>query len=201
MIWRTLLKIPLVFFLQATSFSSGSLSLLTGVLYMFGMWGVFQKCGVKGWWALIPCAREVKLGEITGWEREGRIAAVLRGIMILLLEIDLLVSAAEPEDSLSVLSLISVVVSIALLIYLIRLYRGLIEVFDRRRRWILLWVFLSFLPACLWGWTKKYSPLWKVEEMKNEAAEFFSGSRAEVLDQGLTVNLEERTATDFFKKK
>jgi ABC-type multidrug transport system ATPase subunit len=37
--------------------------------------------------------------------------------------------------------------------------------------------------------------------MKNSAANYFSGSKAAVLDQGLTVNLEERTATEFFKKK
>ena len=104
-------------------------------------------------------------------------------------------------QSLSALTLVQLIVSLALWIYLVRLYRGLIEVFDRKRRWILLWAFIDCIPACLWGWRKKYSPLWKVEEMKNEAAEFFSGTRAAVLDKGLTVNLEERTTTDFFKKK
>ena len=205
MIWKVLLKIPLVFFFQVTSFSSGFLfpgsSLLTIALYMFGMWGVFQKSGVKGWWALIPCAREVKLGEITGWEREGRIAAVLHGIILLLMEISILVPSADSGEAVTVISLVQGIISIALLIYQIRLDLGLIEVYGRKKRWILLWLLVEWVPACLWGWGRKYSPLWKVEEMKNEAAEFFAGSRAAVLDQGLTVNLEERTATDFFKKK
>ena len=97
--------------------------------------------------------------------------------------------------------IIQLVSEIALKIYMIRLYLGLGEVFGRKRRWILLWVIIDCYPACLWGWCRKYKPLWNVEEMKNEAAEFFSGSRAAVLDHGLTVNLEERTTADFFKKK
>ena len=205
MIGKTLLNVLTILIFQVSTENLTYIipndALLFQALYIFGMWGIFQKCGVKGWWALIPCTRESKLGEITGWEREGRIAGILRGISILLMEIEALVSAGGSAESLSFLSLAGVIVFIALLIYMIRLYRGLIEVFDRRKRWILLWVLFSFIPACFWGWKKKYRPLWKVEEMKNEAAEFFSGSRAAVLDEGLTVNLDERTAIDFFKKK
>ena len=53
----------------------------------------------------------------------------------------------------------------------------------------------------LWGYKKKYQPRWKAEDIKGEAANFFSGGRADVLGQGLTVNLEERTVYEFFKKK
>ena len=206
MIGKTILNMLLILFFQSTTVSVYGLmpgdAILLHILFVFGMWGIFVKCGVKGWWALIPCLREVKLGEITGWEREGRIAGVLHGVAILLAEIGMLMPAGSYTETLPLfLSVLQFITGIALWIYLIRLYRGLIEVFDRKRRWILLWGIVDFIPACLWGWKKKYRPLWKVEEMRNEAAEFFSGSRAAVLDQGLTVNLEERTATDFFKKK
>ena len=53
----------------------------------------------------------------------------------------------------------------------------------------------------MWGFMKKYQPLWKVENTKNRVATFLSGSRAQVLSDGLTVNLEERTAIEFFQKK
>ena len=176
--------------------------LLINALYIFGMWGIFVKCGVRGWLALIPCMREAKLGEITGWEREGRIAATLTGISILLDSAMVIAPSLASTDTLSVIfMMIQTITGIARWIYTIRLYRSLIEVFDRKRRWILLWATVNFIPALLWGWRKKYQPLWKVDEMRNEAAEFFSGSKAVVLDQGLTVNLEERTANDFFKKK
>ena len=206
MIGRTILDMVMVAFVNTRSDSSWislfSFDLFTTILYLFGMWGVFRKCGVQGWRALIPCIRETKLGSITGWEREGRVAAVIRGIAILLGELLIVVpSITAKEEANLFFGMMLLLLELILWIYLLRLYRGLIEVFDQKRGWIILWAFVPFIPACLWGWRKKYIALWKEEEMKNEAAEFFSGSKAAVLDQGLTVNLEERTASDFFKKK
>lgn len=40
-----------------------------------------------------------------------------------------------------------------------------------------------------------------MEDIKSEAANFFSGKKADVLDKGLTVNLEERSVREFFRKK
>ena len=40
-----------------------------------------------------------------------------------------------------------------------------------------------------------------MEDIKSEAASFFSGKKADVLDKGLTVNLEERSVREFFRKK
>jgi ABC-type glutathione transport system ATPase component len=71
----------------------------------------------------------------------------------------------------------------------------------KRFRWLVLWIIADCIPSMLWGWSNKYQPLWKAEDLKNTAVNYFSGSKAAVLDQGLTVNLEERTASDFFKKK
>ena len=200
MIGKTILDLLTTVFLRTSS--DYTFYLVVNALYLFGMWGIFEKCGVRGWWSLIPCAREARLGEITGWEREGRITASLTGISILLDVVMLAVPVLKSDNTVTYLFVLaSMITGIAQWIYTIRLYLGLIEVFDRKKRWILLWATLNFIPAVLWGWLKKYRPLWKVDEMKNEAAEFFSGSKAAVLDQGLTVNLEERTATDFFKKK
>ena len=78
MIWGIFQNVLSTIFLRTSGVGSFYL-LVTGTFYLFGMGRIFQKCGAKGWWALIPCLREVKLGEITGWEREGRIAAVLYG--------------------------------------------------------------------------------------------------------------------------
>ncbi len=66
---------------------------------------------------------------------------------------------------------------------------------------MILWVIIEALPALIWGWMKGYKPLWKAEDLKDTAAGYFSGAKAAVLDQGLTVNLEERTVNDFFQKK
>ena len=175
--------------------------LVMNILYLAGMWGIFTKCGLKGWHALIPCLREVKLGEAVGMEKEGRAAAMLRGILILAEEASLFMTDSSAANSLDFLMFARMFLGLVYLIYTIRLNLALCEVFDRKKRWIILWILADCIPAMLWGWGQKYRPLWKAEEMKSDAATYFSGSKAAVLDQGLTVNLEERTATEFFKKK
>ena len=190
-----------IFFLSG-SVTSQPYLLILSALSLFGMYGIFKKCGLTPWHALIPCLREVKLGEAVGMEREGRIAAMLHGIMILLNEAELLMQGTNSTgNAASFIDLAIILVFIIQAIYLIKLYLALSEVFDQKKAWIILWFTLDFIPACMWGWMKKYQPLWTAEEMKHDASAFFSGSKAEVLDQGLTVNLEERTATEFFKKK
>ena len=181
------------------------------ILYIAGLWGIFRKSGIEGWKALIPCVRDAKLGSAAGLEREGRVAAVVQGIIILMrilteiTTISLINAVQEPPESIYNFMLFcdvaETLASLVLLIYLIRIVRGLCEVYGRKKTWLLLWIPLEFIPAMMWGWMKKYQPQWKPEELHTDAAGFFSGAKAAVLGEGLTVNLEERTATEFFKKK
>ena len=176
---------------------------IISALGIFGMMGIFRKCGLKPWYALIPCLREDKLGEAVGMEKEGRVAAMIQGVAILCTEANLVVRSLMPDPGLvlDLLSVLSLFVAVLNLVYMIKLYVGLCEIFDRKKRWVLLWIFVDCIPAVMWGWMKKFQPLWTVSELKSDASSFFSGTKAAVLDQGLTVNLEERTATEFFKKK
>ena len=179
-----------------------SFFLVTGLLFLFGMWGIFQKCGIKGWYALIPCIREAKTGEAAGMEKEGRVAAFLAGLTTVLGVIDLFQPEIETGGYIFTLfDVVHIFLTLIQTVYMIRIYLALTEVFDRKKKWIVLWLFADWIPALLWGWRKKYQPLWRADEMKASATNFFSGSKAAVLDRGLTVNLEERTANDFFKKK
>ena len=43
--------------------------MIMSLLFFAGLWGMFEKCGLKGWYALIPCYRDVKMGEATGREK------------------------------------------------------------------------------------------------------------------------------------
>ena len=167
--------------------------MLLSALTLAGLFGVFRKSGLKGWEALIPCLREAKLGEIAGREKEGRVAAVTQGLTTLLNVAILFVpeNTVRGDRALDLIAVSVLLVSIIQIIYSIRIYLGLIEVYGRRRRWVLLWTFADVIPACLWGWSKKYQPQWTLAELQGEADRYFSGSRAAVLDQGLTVNLEE----------
>ena len=170
------------------------------VLSMFGMWGMFRKSGIKPWYALLPGLQEIGLGEAAGMEREGRIAALVRVITILI-DWVVLFFGAEGGTFPELISFVGLFLELFKLVYLAKMCFALCEIYGRSKAWILLWLPLDFIPACLWGWLKKYQPQWTAAEMKNDAASYFSGSKAAVLDQGLTVNLEERTVTEFLKKK
>ena len=88
-------------------------------------------------------------------------------------------------------------------IYGIRVWSGLVNVYGLRRRWM--WLCLidetRVIPALLWGFSKRYQPEWQVEDIKAEMERLATSGTATVMDEGLSVNLKERTATEFFQKK
>ena len=178
-------------------------SLIVNALFIFGVWGIFTKCGIKGWWALIPCAREAKLGEAAGMGREGRIAGTFQGLCILVNLIGEFPGAGTEQSGRAAIffTIAIFVLSMFLLLYQVRIYLRLCEVFNQKKAWIIIWVLLDAIPACLWGWLKQFRPLWTADQLKGGASAVLSNAKAAVLDEGLTVNLEERTASDFFKKK
>ena len=86
------------------------------------------------------------------------------------------------------------------IVYRIRVYAGLAKVFGRKWPWVLLAAFFPGILAALWGFLPKFQPQWTVADVASEVDTFFSGANVEVMSEGLTVNLEERTARDMFKK-
>ena len=175
--------------------------LIIAVLSIVGLWMVFKKCGVQGWWALIPYARSYKLGVCAGRESEGRFLAVLDLLSALVGGLSLYVFT-DPDTTVGIFFLfIAFFMATMTVIYTIRVYSGLCEVFGRTKWWVPVAVFFEWIPLLVFGFLHKFQPQWTVQELQSEAANFFSGSKAAVLDNGLTVNLEERTAREFFKKK
>ena len=174
---------------------------LTSVVFIAGLWMVFKKCGVESWWALIPCARYYKLGVCAGRESEGRTLAITDGFAIIMDIISLFVDIDAESSASLALAFVDFFIGMMQILYSIRIYSGLCEVFGRKKWWVVVMVFLEWLVVALFGFVPKFQPQWTVQDFQSEASNFFSGSKAAVLDNGLTVNLEERTATEFFKKK
>ena len=52
--------------------SSNWYGILTNILEFIGLYKIFEKCGVKGWWAFVPFARHYKLAQCADREPEGR---------------------------------------------------------------------------------------------------------------------------------
>ena len=182
---------------------------IVSLLQMIGLWKMFEKSGVKGWWALIPAAREYQMGRCAGREQEGRLLCIFTVLSRLLNVLGIapfvfLSRSVMSQDAAgTLLEVLTFALALPVLIYSIRIYSGLIEVYNLRKRWMWLWLlpYVDCLPALIWGFNPKYQPEWKVEDIKAELARLATHGSATVMDEGLTVNLKERTATEFFQKK
>ena len=187
----------------------GWVSILLTVLWMIGIWRILEKSGLKGWWALIPCAREYQIARCAGREPEGRVLSVFFFISRILhsfrvLPWTMFVKAGMSQDTATLLSgVLEVSVGLVIFVYTIRVFGGLIEVYGRRKIWMVLWLFspLDCIPALIWGFNKNYQPAWQVEDIKAELEKLAFRGSAAVMDQGLTVNLKERSTTEFFQKR
>lgn len=197
-------------FICAVYFGSKSwIYIISGVLYMAGLWKMFEKSGLKGWWAVIPCAREYQLSRCAGREPEGRLLSVFTFIGILTATFGMTPYAAltgtgmTKEVAQTLVLIIEFAVGIVTIIYSIRVITGLIEVYGVKKRWMWLWLLspIDAIPAMIWGFNPKYQPAWKVEDIKAELEKLAHQGSADVMDEGLTVNLRDRTVTEFFQKK
>ena len=186
--------------------ASDAIGIVLNILYMAGLWMMFEKSGIRGWWALIPGAREYQLSRCAGRESEGRGWSIVTVAALVSTVIGKLIGTDADSEYITVVDIIMLSVDLALavtqLIYSIRVYSGLIEVYGVNKKWMWMWILpTSGIAACIWGFVKKYQPAWKVEDIRAEMARLASHGSATVMDEGLTVNLNERSATEFFQKK
>ena len=180
--------------------------IIVTLLFYIGLWKMFEKSGLKGWWALIPCAREYQLARCAGREPEGRTLSVLSFLALVINELGMwffMLLGLFTDTGMLVLEILMLSIGIAQVVYQIRVYSGLIEVYGVRKRWMWLFIlpYTDFIPALIWGFNDKYQPAWKVEDIKAEMERLASHGSATVMDEGLTVNLQDRSVTEFFQKK
>ncbi len=178
----------------------------TEVLYIAGTWKMLVKSGIRGWWALIPGAREYQVSRCAGREADGRALSVASFLVRVqrLLGIAPYVMARQllgNDTAGNIILIVEFALSIIVIVYSVRVYAGLIEVYGRRKRWMWVWILAEWLAALIWGFGKKYQPAWKVKDLRAEMEKMAFQGRATVMDQGLTVNLTERSVREFFQKK
>ena len=177
-------------------------------LYMLGLFMMFQKSGVKGWHALIPGLREFDFARCAGCESDAPKYAISQVILAGLSVATLFYASSRPDKSAITsmdIALLSFATCLQLvnLVYGIRVRAGIVEVYGEKKRWLWLWIppYLDCIPALIWGFNKKYQPGWKVDDIKAELAKLVHQGSATVMDEGLTVNLKDRTVVEAFQKK
>ena len=190
-VWKVLLS---VFF-----GGSGLFTFITQGLYFVGLWKIFEKSDIKGWWALIPWYREYQLGKCAGKEPEGRAIAVTAFFVSVIDFAGLFVKNEYIILLFGVFAFMAVIINV---VYSIQVYTGLIDVYNVRKRWLWLWIFAEPIPALIWGFSKKYQPSWKAGEFRDNAVSHVQGGEIADMGEGLTVNLNKReVAEGLFHKK
>ena len=182
--------------------------IILAVLLIAGFWFMFQKSGVDPRWALVPFARDYMFSKCAGREPEGRVLSVVNFIMgaldIALIFMQSFLNDPDIEKIATpvlALTALTFVLMLVKLIYYIRVCDGIIEMYNQKGRWMWLWLFLPGIPALIWGSNVKYQPEMQVEDLKKATIAAISGVNVAGMNDGLTVNLEERTAKEFFQKK
>ncbi len=174
-------------------------------LLIAGYWGMFKKSGVDPRWALVPCVRDYMFSKCAGREPEGRVLFIINAltlVMDLILTI-IEVKFEEEQGSTLVLALsaLAFVLLIVKAVYHIRICSGIVQMYHANGWWMWLWLFITGLPAVIWGFNPKYQPEIQAEDLTRMSLDTLSGVSVAGMKDGLTVNLEERTAKEFFQKK
>ena len=182
--------------------TSSLLFMVPEILYIIGLWKIFGKCGVKPWWALVPIARDYNLALCADREMEGQLLSVISALSIVMSLLTDNIGLKLPTVGVLFISVFVVAAFVIRLLYIIRVYTGLCEVFQTRKRWVVLWYFFSGIVALIWGFGKKYQPSVKVENMREDALKLVRGTVVtQDMGDGLSVDIDERTVTEFFHKK
>ena len=114
-------------------FGSSGWYIIPEVLLIVGLWPLFRKSGIKPWWSLVPFVRRYMLCRCAGCEKEGRVLLVLSiGTTALNLSGDSILILTFSVPTLA----LTIAFTIVLLIYEIRISKGLVETYGRSRWWI-----------------------------------------------------------------
>ena len=185
----TVLKVLLSVFFGG----SGLFTVIAQGLYFVGLWKIFEKSDIKGWWALVPWYREYQLGKCAGKEPEGRAIAVTAFFVSVFEFARLFITNEYIGLLIGVFVIMAAIINI---VYSIQVYTGLIDVYNVRKRWLWLWIFAEPIPALIWGFSKKYQPSWKAGEFRDNAVSHVQGGEVADMGEGLTVNLNKREVSE-----
>lgn len=187
----------------STVFANGKLgspAFCFSILFTVGLWNIFKKCGEKPYYALIPGYKYYILAKCSDCEAKGRIWYVLE-IVNIVVDIIMLFVSTDRTSVLVLYVIIETPLDLMFVLYSMQIYINIAEIFNAKKIWVALWIVAPGVPAVLWGVLKAFQPQWKVSDFEQQKEILLSGKQAVIMENGMTVNLEERVVPDFFKKK
>ena len=191
---------------NTSHFVSSLLFWVPWILFSLGLWLLSSKLDWKRrWLAWIPGLRYAAFGHALDLDRDGVICGALEVLFLLAGVLD---ASDFSNRAIMALFLLTLVLQIIVFIYRIRLFLRLVLLFGVKKRWVILWIFCKWLPLLILALGKRYQPLEGIKfgedwEAGTKPAEHTgaAANRPEMSDSGLSVDLRERVARDFLKKR
>ena len=175
------------------------LRLLEWMLSSIGCFALFKKDGIKRIYAFIPGLREYHLAVMAERQEDGRTFLLLS----ICVKIAQIMQGFFQEGSLmnGFWAVVVLAIVAAEILFGVRIYSALCGVFNVKRKWVWLWTFFSGITSLIWGFSPKFVPNHtNVVDTDYDKAAKISGATVEALQNGLTVNLTDRTAVNMGKK-
>lgn len=135
---------------------------LAEVAYIVGLFGIFKKSGIKPAWALAPFARDYMLAKCAGNKKAGKVLLVVDVIIAVFLIIGGTIRISNFAVPAAAITLALVVTKI---IYSIRIYRDLVDIYGVSRKWLFLWIPLDGLASLIFGFSKEMQPSVKADQI------------------------------------
>ena len=176
--------------------------LLTYFLTSIGYSLIFKKCSKSSILAFIPAVRDYEMSTVAEREEAGRTLCVLYAGFYLTQFAGTIISNTENANETLVLLLVLLMltIGIAILLCSVQIYMALCDMFGKKKLWTVLWLLIPWIPAIIWGLSKNTVPK-RVNGEDYRRAAALSGATVDQIAHGVTINLNERTAIDFIKKK
>ena len=184
-------------------FSNVLYQLAAYLLTSLGMMKIFEKCGMKKRWAWIPLAREYHMALCADREEEGRVYVRIVAFLYLyavLINSPMILKNLTMAVILAVSTIVAGALQIASIVYMVRIYTGLVKVFNRPRKWIPFIVIFEPFILLYWGFNPNFKPSKRAADTSELVAAKVFGQDLESIQDGLTVNIKERTTIDYFRK-
>lgn len=164
-----------------------------------GSYAMFRKDNIKGIYAFIPGLQEYYVAVMAEREEDGKTYFMLGVCRVLAFFLQLMFPKGSSLYLLFTVAALAIIM--AQVLFSIRIFIALCDVFEKRRRWTVLWAVVPSVTSLIWGFSPKYVPKHKtVAETDMEKAAAISGSSVEAIQHGLTVNLVDRTVTNMGRK-
>ncbi|MCR4740267.1 MAG: ABC transporter ATP-binding protein [Lachnospiraceae bacterium] len=174
-----------------------------GLLWLIAALGavkLFKKDNIKPIYAFIPGIREYFIAVIAEREEAGRTYFML---IVLRIAVGLLAGIFDADSKIqNFWNVIVYTLAVTQVLFSIMIFISLCDVFRQKRRNAILWALFPNLMALIWGFSPKYMPQHDREltgDIENAAR--ISGASIEAIQNGLTVNLTDRSVMSMGRKR